>query len=144
MLASEEIGWRGFALPRLTQRFGIRKASLLLGLLLAAWHFAGFVSPSWAGYGFSLPVYFIQVTALSVVFAWLYVYTNRSLLLVTLLHSTIDATLFVLPRPPRIQTIWDLPPDVTTWLYLGILWVTAAYCLQRMWKADSTSLQNSK
>jgi membrane protease YdiL (CAAX protease family) len=37
VVASEEIGWRGFALPRLTERLGLRKASLVLGILWAAW-----------------------------------------------------------------------------------------------------------
>lgn len=34
----EETGWRGFALPRFQQRYSARTATLILGLLWAAWH----------------------------------------------------------------------------------------------------------
>jgi membrane protease YdiL (CAAX protease family) len=35
----EEIGWTGFAFPRLSARFDALGGALLLGLLWALWHF---------------------------------------------------------------------------------------------------------
>jgi hypothetical protein len=78
---SEEIGWRGYALPRLAARFGLRRASLILGLIWATWHLPLFFSTSTNPYRQSFPMYALTVMAISVVFAWLYDKTNGSLLL---------------------------------------------------------------
>ena len=44
---NEEPGWRGFALPRLQQRFGPYLASLILGSLWAGWHLPAFYLQGW-------------------------------------------------------------------------------------------------
>src|SRR5437867_2658916 len=82
--AGEEIGWRGYALPRLAARFGLAGASIVLGVIWAAWHLPLFYLRGADTYGQSFPVYLLQVTALSVAMAWLYWRTHRSLLLTML------------------------------------------------------------
>src|ERR1700676_2285886 len=95
--AGEEIGWRGYALPRLAARFGLARASLLLGVLWGCWHLPLFFVPGVDNYGQSFPVFVLGTTALSVAIAWLYAHTNGSLLLTMLMHSAVNQTLGIVP-----------------------------------------------
>ena len=81
---AEEPGWRGFALPRLQQRYGALKASLVLGVAWAAWHAVMFVLQGASPGQFALLT--MHIVAGSVVFGWFYNRTHASLLLATLLH----------------------------------------------------------
>jgi uncharacterized protein len=45
--ANEEPGWRGFALPRLQERYGAVRGTLILGPLWAGWHLPLFQMPNW-------------------------------------------------------------------------------------------------
>lgn len=92
----EETGWRGFALPRMQHRFGPLPGSLLLGLLWAGWHFFLYV-PAWFSDGAATGVlgaatFVAFTTAISVVFTWLSNNTRASLLVVMLLHGSINGT----------------------------------------------------
>jgi len=92
----EETGWRGFALPRMQHRFGPLRGSLALGLLWGGWHFFLYL-PSWihdgALAGILSAVVFVAFTVtVSVVFTWLSNNTRASLLLVMLLHGSVNGT----------------------------------------------------
>lgn len=97
----EEIGWRGFALPRLQKRFSPLFSSMVLGFFWSLWHLPLLLNPTeemsvipiWADLPFTL--------ALSVVYTWLYNKTNGNLSVVTLFHamSNTVALLMMLEHP---------------------------------------------
>ncbi len=95
--AGEEVGWRGYALPRLAQYIGLGGASLVLGVVWAVWHLPLFILPDSGSTGQSFLVYLLHVMALSVFFAFVYWKTDGSLLLVMLLHSAVNNTTGIVP-----------------------------------------------
>lgn len=91
----EEIGWRGFALPRMQRSLGPLGASLVLGILWALWHLPEFLVPSWAassgGGGFQgIALFTITAVTFTVVITWIFNNTRASLLIAVLVHSSID------------------------------------------------------
>ncbi len=93
----EEPGWRGFALPRLQQRFGPLWGTLVLGVLWGFWHLPLYFVPGFNGagtdfVGIIIPFgeFIISALAMSVLFTWVFNNTRGSLLLAILLHASID------------------------------------------------------
>jgi membrane protease YdiL (CAAX protease family) len=133
--AGEEIGWRGFALPRLAKRFGLAWASIILGLLWSCWHLPFFFIPGSDNYGQSFSMYLPAVTAISVAMAWLYWRTNGSLLLLMIMHAAIDNTAGIVRSPISAiaaRNPFALSPSLLAWLTVALLWICAAYFLIRM------------
>ena len=98
----EELGWRGYALPRLERRFGWTAAAVLLGLIWAAWHLPLFLLPRTPQAHLPLAWFVLQTVAFSVILAWVYGRSGGSLLLVVLLHgavNTLAGPLRILPGP---------------------------------------------
>ena len=138
--AGEEIGWRGYALPRLAVRWGLAPASIVLGAVWACWHLPFFFLAGVDKSGQSFPVYFLQVIALSVAAAWLYWRTNRSLLLVMLMHSSVNQTLGLVPSTiSNASNAFAISMSLVAWLTVGLLSITAVYFLVQM---RSTRLQD--
>ena len=131
--AGEEIGWRGYAIPRLSDRFGLAPASVILGIIWASWHLPLFLVLESDKFGQSFPLYLLQVTALSVAAAWLYWRTEGSLLLVMLLHAAVNNTKDIVPSAvPGTTNPFALSTSLVAWLTVAFLWIAAAYFLVRM------------
>lgn len=88
----EEVGWRGFALPRLQLRFNALVSGIVLTLFWALWHWPlffyrpGYTAmelPGIIGWIFSLLIGSILLT-------WLYNSTRGSILVCAVFHATID------------------------------------------------------
>jgi len=89
----EELGWRGFALPRMQARRPAFTASLLLGVLWGSWHLPLMIARGlpWTAAGLIQFVFFVLlVTAWAVLLTWVYNNTNGSLFLMVLMHTVID------------------------------------------------------
>lgn len=131
--AGEEVGWRGYALPRLAERMGFARASILLGLIWACWHLPQFFLLGADTYGQSFPIWALEVTAFSVAIAWLYTHTNGSLLLAMLMHSAINNTKDIVHSGTANATnALSLHASLVMYLTVAPLWLTAAYFLVRM------------
>jgi hypothetical protein len=142
--AGEEVGWRGYALPRLAQYVGLGGASLVLGVIWAVWHLPLFVLPDSGSTGQSFPVYLLHVTALSVALAFLYWKTDGSLLLVMLLHSAVNNTTGIVPAAVGgAITPIALGGSLVAWATVALSWVVAVPLLLRMRRADIQGMRTS-
>ena len=95
----EEIGWRGFALPRLVARHGPGPASLRLGVMWALWHLPVFLIEGTDQYGQPILWYTVMVTAYTFLFTWVHEKTDGSLLLALLHHTAINVGLWLTSMP---------------------------------------------
>ena len=130
--AGEEIGWRGYALPRLAARFGFAGASVLLGVVWALWHLPLFFILGGDTVGQSFPLYLLQVIALSVAITWLYVHAKGSLLLTMLMHAAINNSKDIVSSAVPPSGVWTLGTSTVGWLTAALLWCFALYFLVRM------------
>jgi membrane protease YdiL (CAAX protease family) len=135
----EELGWRGFALPRLQDRYGPLIASAVLGVFWAGWHI-----PAWFTVGsgqdvLSFPVFVVSVIGAAIIFTWLYNSTGGALLLVIIFHTVFDVlttgpwsrALFTLPPSQRGLDPFNLLTGVTILAALGVALLTDRHTLTR-------------
>ena len=126
----EELGWTGFAIPRLRLRSSVLTTGLVVGLLWGAWHFILF----WESDSFSgvLPLALLLVR----LFSWLPAYRvlmvwvhdrTESLLVVMLLHVSLVATL--LTMDPSLAggslLIFILARAAVLWMLAGAVTMAA-------------------
>lgn len=131
--AGEELGWRGYALPRLANHLGLGGASVLLGVIWAFWHLPLFFLHGSGSDGQSFPIYLLHVTALSVAMAWLYWKTEGSLLLVMLMHASVNNTTNIVPAAvPGAANPLSFEGSLVAWATVGLAWVVAALLLVQM------------
>ena len=93
----EELGWRGFMLPKLLDKHSVLKSTFLVGLAWGIWHLASFTFPGAAIPAFlevslwTILLYFTNTVALSFIFTYVYFKTKGSVFYAILLHAFFNA-----------------------------------------------------
>ena len=88
----EELGWRGFLLPRLLERFGPLAAGLIVGTIWMAWHIPAFLMSGLPQSNMSFPVFMVGGIALSVFVTWLFIHARQSILVAGIIpHALANA-----------------------------------------------------
>ena len=96
----EELGWRGFALPKLKESYSSLVSSIILGVLWAFWHFPFALTEGTFLNNVPLAVFVMNLVALAIVYTWIFNNTRGSLLLPLLYHAAGNITGNLLPFLP--------------------------------------------
>lgn len=87
---AEEFGWRGYAQPRLQKNFSPLQSGLIIGLFWSLWHLPLFMFLPKAVGQMPIMPYIPLMTAVGVIFSWLFNKTRGSVLLAILLHGGLN------------------------------------------------------
>src|SRR5919107_2775287 len=117
LIVGEELGWRGYALPRLLAQRSALAASLILGVLWGLWHLPTFFVPGAPQHGLPITAFLLLTVAYSVLFTWIYLHTVGSVLLATLFHGAINLSQGLL--------LGGLDPARTYWLLAAVYGLAA-------------------
>jgi membrane protease YdiL (CAAX protease family) len=141
----EELGWTGFAVPRMKLRYGVVTTGIIVGLLWGAWHFL----PFWESDSFSGA--FPLIILLARLFSWLppyrllmvWVYDHtESLLVIILMHASLVFSTLSLPSMELSGMA------LLTWLlvWAAVLWIVAAAVVvaDRMKRVNPLELQTTR
>lgn len=124
----EEIGWMGFAFPKMRQKLSGLSAAVLLGFLWGLWHlpvidFLGTATPHGAYWLPFFAAFAATMTAMRVLIAWLYSNTG-SVLLCQLMHTCSTGSLVIF-SPPRVsaaqEALWYAAYAAALWLLVALL-----------------------
>ena len=91
----EELSWSGYVIDPKQYRWGALRASILLGLMWAAWHIVPLMqahrSPAWIAW------WCLSTVAARILIVWLYNNTGKSVFAAALFHGMINVTYFLFP-----------------------------------------------
>ncbi|MDN3688346.1 CPBP family intramembrane glutamic endopeptidase [Cyclobacterium jeungdonense] len=90
---AEELGWRGYAQGMMQKNFSPNLSGLIIGFLWSIWHLPLILFFPKAIGSIPILIYIPLMTAMGVIFSWLYNRTKGSVLLAVLLHGGMNFTL---------------------------------------------------
>lgn len=111
----EELGWRGYALPKLLPNHSAVYAALFIGVSWGIVHL-GLILPGQMNAGTDWLPTILSVAGLSVILTWLYVQTRGSLVILILFHAGQNYFVFLNGGISSTQQLV---------LMIGVVWVLA-------------------
>ncbi len=90
-LNTEEIAWRGYALPYLQGRMSPLRANLTLGVIWGVFHSPLFFMQGGHPAGYSILVFFVMVLSITLIAGFIFNATRGSILISHLLHQSFNA-----------------------------------------------------
>jgi membrane protease YdiL (CAAX protease family) len=108
----EELGWRGYLLPRVLERFSPLAAALIVGTIWMIWHVPAFLASGLPQSGMVFPIFALGGMALSVFVTWLFVNARQSILVAGVV-------------PHMIVNAYGDATGPMTWINAGVLVVGA-------------------
>ncbi len=126
----EELGWRGFMLPRLQSRYNALVSSLIVGFFWGLWHApvyfiagtAQSILRSQVGFLAGLLLFILSTMAIAMTFTWVFNNTRGSVLIAALLHGATNAWMNYFLTDPTGEVL-----GITIWS--TVLWVVLAVVL---------------
>jgi membrane protease YdiL (CAAX protease family) len=101
----EELGWRGYALPKLLQRRTPLAAALIVGVIWGSLHLA-LLLPGMMNEGAPPLPTLLGLASSSVLFTWLYIHSGGSILVTTIFHAAQSFFVIVNDGIPLEQQAW--------------------------------------
>ena len=140
----EELGWRGWLLPRLLERQTRLRASLLVATAWGLWH-----GPLLLSGAQPTALFLLAVLGLSFLYTWIWTHAGERLFLVVLAHATVNAPIFFWeelaasrPNAGAGLSAWYAIEVMYGLAGCGLVLVTRKWWLQRP-HGERTALQAS-
>lgn len=132
----EEFGWRGFLQPALQRRMPGLAAAVIVGAIWGIWHFPLNFEEMERGPQYSqvlsiLIGSIVTITLTAIIFAWLYNASGGSVILVMLLHASMNFSFGILFRVFENETSLALYSGLTLLTAVGLTFLCGARRLGR-------------
>ena len=126
----EEVGWRGFLLPRLLERMNPVAASLIVGCVWYVWHFPLYAADGMEFSPVTLSTYFISTNALAIIFTWFFLRNGGSTFFAIILHNTSNYFIYLSRMLfPQLRTV--TAGKMLYVILMALLGIAAAISMQR-------------
>ena len=123
LVIGEEIGWRGFLMPRLRARFSLPAAGVITGIVWALWHLPIYLVPGQSAAAFI--VFAWWVVPFAVVMGFVAERARYSVVVATVMHGAANIALPILL--PNVDHTWTSLVTGTVYMVLAVSLVAIAW-----------------